>query len=443
MLRSTYKSSFSFALGLSTAVAALGGLLFGFDTAVIAGTTRALSHYFSLTSITLGMTVSCALWGTVAGSLVASYPAERLGGRDSLRIVGVLYLISALGCALSEGWYSFLAFRFLSGIAIGGCSIFAPMYIAEISPAEIRGKLVGCFQLSIVTGILLAYASNAFIETLHLGSLEWRVELGVAALPSLVFFVALAFIPHSPRWLVRQNRLDEARGSLGWIGFPEASQEVMRIAASVRHEASSKSESVLAPAHRRSLLIALALGLFNQFSGINAVLYYANDIFARAGFATISSAEQTVAVGAANLLFTFVGMALIDRIGRRPLLILGAVGMTAALAGVTVIFFSGTHESLLLPLLIVFIAFFAASQGAVVWVYLSEIFPNSVRETGQSVASFWLWMLTAIVTGVFPRVAEASSGFAFLFFTLAMITQAFVVHRFFPETRGRTLESIT
>ncbi len=436
------RPSFPSTVSLSTAVAALGGLLFGFDTAVIAGVTHALSLYFNLTSITLGVTVSCALWGTVAGCLVAWYPAGRLGGRESLRIVGVLYLVSALGCAICQHWYSFLAFRFLSGVAVGGCSIFAPMYIAEISPAEIRGKLVGCFQLSIVTGILLAYASNDLIVRMHLGRLEWRIELGVAALPSLLFFVALAFIPRSPRWLVRKGHFDEARRSLAWIGLADAPHEVLRIQASLNHESGSRAERVLAPAYRRPLLIALAVGLFNQFTGINAILYYANDIFAQAGFASISSGEQTVAVGAANLVFTFVGMALIDRVGRKILLLAGSVGMSAALAGVTAIFFSGSHRSLLLPLLIVFIAFFAASQGAVIWVYLSEIFPNSVREKGQTLASFWLWTLTAIVTGIFPRVAEASSGFAFLFFTLATVTQAVVVLRFFPETRGRTLESI-
>ncbi len=442
MSRSSSRQSFSFALGISTAVAALGGLLFGFDTAVIAGTTRALSHYFNLTPITLGVTVSCALWGTVAGCILASYPAERLGGRESLRIVGGLYLVSALGCAVGEHWYSFLAFRFLSGIAIGGCSIFAPMYIAEISPAAIRGKLVGCFQVSIVTGILVAYASNDLIMRLHLGNLEWRMELGVAALPSLFFFLALAFIPRSPRWLVRQGRLDEARASLAWIGFPDAAEEVLRIRTSLHQDSGSHSESVLAPAYRRPLLIALAIGLFNQFSGINAILYYANDIFTQAGFASISSGEQTIALGATNLLFTLVGMALIDRVGRKPLLLVGSVGMSAALFGVTIIFFRDTHRNLLLPLLILFIAFFAASQGAVIWVYLSEIFPNSVRDKGQSLASLWLWTLTAVVTGVFPKVAEASGGLAFLFFGVVTTMQAIVVLRYFPETRGRTLESI-
>lgn len=441
MVGNQVKPRISIALALSTAVAALGGLLFGFDTAVIAGTTHALTVYFHLTPITLGATVSCALWGTVAGSLFASIPAARFGGRDSLRMVGVLYFISALGCAFSYTWFGFLGFRLLGGIAIGGCSIFAPMYIAEISPAKSRGKLVGCFQLSVVTGILVAYASNYVIGALHLGPRQWRVELGVAALPSLLFFVALAFIPRSPRWLVRRGRVAEAERSLAAVGFPDASNEVRRIHASFASDLGQASASIFSASFRRPLVIALALGLFNQFSGINAILYYVNDIFAQAGFASISSGEQAVFVGLANLLFTIVGMSLIDKVGRKPLLLVGALGMAAALGGVTAVFFSGLHRNLLLPLLILFVAFFASSQGAVIWVYLSEIFPNAVRERGQSLASFWLWSLTALVAGLFPSMAARSSGFAFLFFCTAMIIQFFVVLYFFPETRCVLLEA--
>lgn len=428
-------------LAFSTAVAALGGLLFGFDTAVIAGTTNALKVYFHLTPITLGVTVSCALWGTVVGSLLASVPVERFGNRDSLRIVGVLYILSALGCASSSTWVGFLLFRFLGGIAIGGCSIFAPMYIAETSPAKIRGKLVGCFQLSIVTGILVAYASNYGIGLLHLGPHQWRAELGVAALPSLLFFIALAFIPRSPRWLLKHGRTTEAEQALAAIGFQDFSLEAQRIRASFAIHPEQRSTSILSPAFRRPLLIALALGLFNQLSGINAILCYVNDIFAQAGFTSVSSGEQAVFVGLANLLFTIVGMSLIDKVGRKPLLLAGALGMAAALGGVTSIFFSGLHRNLLLPLLVLFVAFFASSQGAVIWVYMSEIFPNLVRETGQSLASFWLWLLTALVAGLFPSMAATSSGYSFLFFCATMVVQFFVVLYFFPETRGWSLEA--
>jgi SP family arabinose:H+ symporter-like MFS transporter len=427
---------------VSTMVAALGGLLFGFDTAVIAGTTSALTSYFGLTEVGLGITVSCALWGTVAGGLFASIPAQRLGGRDSLRITALLYLISAIGCSLSQGWYSFLVFRLVSGIAIGGCSVFAPMYIAEVSPAAIRGKLVGCFQLSIVVGILVAYASNFALGNLQLGTNQWRADLGVAAIPSLLFFAALGFIPRSPRWLVLKGRLDEARQSLTAIGFNDPEAEVEEIRSKLRRGVEGATASIFAPIYRRPLLIALALGFFNQMSGINAVLYYLNDIFRHAGFGLISAQKQTIVVGIANLLFTLVGMSLIDRIGRKPLLLFGAACMAISLGAIASIFFSNRGQQYLLPLLVAFIASFAVSQGAVVWVYLSEIFPLSVRSSGQGFSSFWLWLLAAIVSGAFPVIAHASRGVVFSLFCLCMILQIVIVFLFFPETRGTTLETV-
>ncbi len=429
------------ALLFSTAVAALGGLLFGFDTAVIAGTTHALTSHFHLTAVTLGVTVSYALWGTVVGGLLAFFPADFLGGRDSLRLAGLLYLVSALGCALAWSWYAFLAFRFIGGLAIGGCSVFAPMYIAETSPPSIRGKMVGCFQLSIVTGILVAYASNSVIGSLHLQTAVWRVELGVAAIPSLAFWIALFFIPRSPHWLVKHLRLAEARRSLFTLGFSEPDSEVDRIQRSLEEVPGHAERSIFRLAYRRPLLIALALGLFNQLSGINAVLYYANDIFAQAGFGSASAGEQAVALGVTNLLFTVVGMALIDRLGRKPLLLAGSVGMAFALAGISAIFYAGRRQGYLLPLLLLFIASFAASQGAVVWVYLSEIFPNAVRESGQSLASFWLWLLTAVVAGAFPAVAARSTTAPFLIFCGVCVLQFIIVLVYFPETRGRLLQS--
>ncbi len=434
------RSSTPVALLLSTAVASLGGLLFGFDTAVIAGATHALSFYFHLTPFALGITVSCALWGTVAGCAFAVFPAERLGGRESLRIVGLLYILSAVGCSFSHQWFVFLFFRFIGGVAIGGCSVFAPMYIAETSPAATRGKLVGCFQLSVVSGILVAYASNYVIASTHLGANEWRVQIGVAAAPSLLFFMALGLIPRSPRWLVKRGRMDEAETALRQLGFPDTFGEVQLMQSSFDRNPGG-ANILRSREFRKPLLIALALGFFNQFTGINAILYYVNDIFAHAGFASISAGGQAVVVGVANLLFTVVGMALIDRVGRKPLLLAGSVGMSLALAGVTAALYTGLHQNLLLPLLVIFIAFFAASQGAVVWVYLSEIFPNQVRDAGQSIASLWLWFLTAVITGAFPTIAARSTGFPFLIFCVANLVQFFVVFGLFPETRGRSLEA--
>ncbi len=429
-------------LVLSTAVAALGGLLLGFDTAVIAGATQALSHSFGLTPLMLGLTVSCAIWGTVLGGLLAAIPGERYGGRESLRITAVLYLVSALGCALSERWGMFLLFRFLSGLAIGGCSVFSPMYIAETAPAALRGRLVACFQLSIVTGILVAYGSNATLTLALAGPALWRFELGVAALPAALFLLLLSSIPQSPRWLVKQGRLDEACTVLRTIGSDDPSRDAAAIEAALASASGQRAPSLFSAEFRRPLLIALALGLFNQLSGINAILYYLNDIFAQAGFRSVSASGQAIAIGVANLVFTLVGVALIDRVGRKPLLLGGAAGMAISLTGVAAIFLAGRMQSLLLPLLISFIGFFAASQGAVVWVYLSEIFPSAIREKGQSLASSWLWLLTAIVSGVFPSLAAISRGYPFILFAAAMAAQFLVVLWFFPETKGNSLEQI-
>lgn len=430
------------ALALATAVAALGGLLFGFDTAVIAGTTHALTGIFHLSPFTLGVTVSCAIWGTVLGGLLAGIPGERFGGRESLRITAVLYLLSALGCAFASNWSTFLVFRFLSGLAIGGCSVFSPMYIAETAPPALRGRLVACFQLSIVTGILVAYASNAALALVIHGPSLWRFQIGVAALPATLFLVALGFIPRSPRWLVKQARLEEAHRALVAIGSADPERELARIRGSLAADLAQQAPSLFAPGFRRPLLLALALGLFNQLSGINAILYYLNDIFAQAGFGAMSADRQAIAIGVANLVFTMLGMALIDVVGRKPLLLVGSVGMALALAGIAAIFLAAKLQFLLLPLLLVFIAFFAASQGAVLWVYLSEIFPPAIREKGQSFASFWLWLLTAAVSGLFPSLAALSRGSPFLLFAAAMAAQFVVVLWFFPETKGSSLEQI-
>lgn len=429
-------------LALSTAVAALGGLLLGFDTAVIAGTTEALTRQFSLTPATLGVTVSCAIWGTVIGGLLAAAPAERLGTRESLRITAGLYLLSALGCALAWSWGTFLGARVLVGLAIGGCSVFSPMYIAETAPPALRGRLVACFQLSVVSGILLAYGSNAFLSVIVAGPLLWRWELGMAALPAALFLVLLGWIPQSPRWLVKRHRPDAAQEVLQAIGSPDPEQAVLELQSALAKATDMNSPSLFAREFRRPLLIALALGLFNQLSGINAILYYLNDIFAAAGFRTISAAKQSIAIGAANLLFTLVGMALIDRVGRKPLLQWGSIGMAMPLTGVAGIFLSGHLRVLLLPLLLVFVGSFAVSQGAVVWVYLSEIFPAAIREKGQGLASSWLWLLTAVVSGGFPVLAAKSRGYPFLLFAVSMAAQFVVVSRFFPETRGGSLEQV-
>jgi MFS transporter, SP family, arabinose:H+ symporter len=426
----------------SSLVAALGGLLFGFDTAVIAGTTRALTETYGLSAAMLGVTVSMALWGTVAGSLLAGAPSDRYGRKGCLAALGLLYVVSALGCAFAWTWYVLLLFRLIGGLAIGGSSVVGPMYIAEISPADKRGRLVGFFQLNVVAGILLAYLSNYLVSQGGLGDAEWRWKLGVAAVPAAAFFFALTAIPQSPRWLVAAGRKDEARSVLIRMGEPHPGNELSQIGESLHAERLGGSEPLFQPRYRKQILLAITIGMFNQLSGINAILYYLNDIFERAGFSRVSSDMQAVAIGFTNLLFTCVAMSVIDRFGRKKLLLTGAVGTGLCLAGVAAIFATGEHPEFLVWLLVGFIACFAFSQGAVIWVYLSEVFPNLVRAKGQSLGSFTHWIMNALISGIFPVMAARSGAIPFVFFAVMMAVQFVVVLKLYPETKGVSLEDM-
>jgi len=426
----------------STIVAALGGLLFGFDTAVISGTTSALTQVFHLTPKLLGITVSMALWGTVFGSILAGIPGERFGRRDSLRLMAVLYLISGLGCAFAWSWDSLVVFRFLGGLGIGGSSVLGPMYIAEIAPARLRGRLVGVFQFNVVFGILLAYFSNYVIGLQGFGAAEWRWELGVTAIPAAFFFLMLFTIPRSPRWLVKKGRVEEARSVLEMTGEENYEQELQDIVESIRVEQQQSGERLFSRTHRFPIFLAVTVAMFNQLSGINVIIYYMNDIFAHAGFSKVSGDLQAVAVGATNLLFTVIAMSVIDKIGRKTLLLVGAVGTALCLSGVATIFLTNQHQGLLVWLLIAYIAFFGFSQGAVIWVYLAEVFPNNVRAKGQSLGSFTHWIMNALISGIFPAVAARSGGYPFVFFAAMMVLQFFVVLFIYPETKGVTLEEM-
>jgi MFS transporter, SP family, arabinose:H+ symporter len=425
----------------STVVASLGGLLFGFDTAVISGTTHALTQTFHLSPEDLGVTVSVAVVGAIFGSMLAGIPGDRFGRRDSLRVLAVLYLVSALGCAVSWNWTVLVIFRFVGGLGIGGSSVLGPMYIAEVSPAKWRGRLVGLFQFNIVLGILLAYLSNYLVGELRLAGAEWRWKLGIPAAPALLFFLLLFAIPRSPRWLVKKGQVAEARDVLRVTGEENYEQELQEIETSI-HAEHGASDALFNWKYRLPIFLAVSIGMFNQLSGINAILYYLNDIFAFAGFNKVSSDLQAVAIGATNLIFTMLAMSLIDRIGRKTLLLIGAVGTAACLAGVAAIFLSGQHQDLLVWLLIGYIAFFAFSQGAVIWVYLSEVFPNRVRAKGQSLGSFSHWAMNALISFIFPSMAAASGGYPFVFFAAMMVLQFFVVLFFYPETKGISLEDM-
>ena len=427
----------------STIVAALGGLLFGFDTAVIAGATQALTRIFDLSPGMLGVTVSSALWGTIIGAIFGGIPGDKYGRRDSLRIMAVLYVISALGSALAWDWYSLLFFRFIGGLGIGGSSVLGPLYIAEIAPAAWRGRLVGFFQFNVVAGILVAYLSNYLIGLLGFGlDSEWRWKLGVSAAPAVFFFLMLFVIPRSPRWLATQGRIDESRDVLRQTGSANYQEELAEIQKSVAAERESAAVPLFSARHKLPIFLAISIGAFNQLSGINAILYYLNDIFAQAGFSKVSSDVQAVLIGFTNLLFTTIAMTMIDKLGRKRLLMIGALGTAACLLGVALIFWSKAYQGLLIWLLVGFIAFFAFSQGAVIWVYLSEVFPQRARAKGQSLGSFTHWAMNAIISAIFPLVAKSSGSLPFFFFAAMMLVQFVVVVLVYPETKGVTLEGM-
>jgi SP family arabinose:H+ symporter-like MFS transporter len=426
----------------SSIVAALGGLLFGFDTAVIAGATDALTRLYSLTPAMKGFTVSAALWGTVLGAMFGGLPGDKYGRRGSLRITAVLYLVSALGCAFAFDWYSLVIARFLCGLAIGASSVLGPMYIAEIAPPKQRGRLVGAFQFNIVFGILVAYLSNYLIGLGNFGDTEWRWKLGISAFPAALFLAMLYTIAESPRWLARKGRVAEAEEVLRGTGDPDYRKDLAEIVESLDPKHGAADEPLFQHKYRFPIFLAISIAMFNQLSGINAVLYYLNDIFAKAGFTKVSSDLQAVAVGATNLLFTILAMSVIDKVGRRTLLLIGSIGTAVALAGVAAIFFAGTHQDLLVWCLVGFIAFFAFSQGAVIWVYLSEVFPTRVRAKGQSLGSSTHWVMNALIANIFPVLAATSGGAPFVFFAVMMLVQFFVVLSFYPETKGYSLEEM-
>lgn len=428
---------------LSAFIASLGGLLFGFDTAVISGAEKTIQQLFNLDGFWHGFTVAIALIGTLIGALISGKPADIIGRKKSLLAIGVLYFISALGSALAQTWIAFLFFRLLGGIAVGSSSVIGPMYIAEIAPAHLRGRLGTAFQLNIVGGILLAYFSNYWIVQLVEHD-SWRWMLGVLSVPSAIFFLLVLYIPDSPRWLVLKNRLSDAEAVLRRIGSADPLKEVKEIEESAFKDSDIKRENLFTKRYRIPIILAILVAIFNQLSGINAIMYYAPRIFELVGYARNSALFQSVSVGITLFIFTVVGMFLIDRVGRKRLLLVGAVGMTFFLGMVARTIFTTTDGSIwMLIYLSGFIAFFAFSEGTVIWVFISEIFPNSVRAKGQTLGSFTHWTMTVIISWMFPVLAEINaSGWAFSFFSVSMVLMFIIVWKFFPETKGKTLEQI-
>ena len=420
---------------------ALGGFLFGFDTAVISGVEQSLQTLWHLSVWEHGLTVSIALIGTVLGSMLGGIPAERLGRKKTLFWIAILYLAASVGTALAPNWGIFLIFRFLGGLGVGASSVAAPMYISEISPANRRGKLVGLFQFNVVLGILVAYLSNYLLA--DAGTEPWRWMLGVQALPSLIFLIAVLNIPESPRWLLlKKGDVVQAREVLNLIDPETAEQTLIAIQQSSSHTASSNR--LFTAAHKTPIMLAVLFAVFNQVSGINAIIYYAPRIFEMTGLGKSSSLLSSAGIGLINLVFTLISMNLIDRYGRRTLMKIGSVGLILTLGLVARAFYTEDFSGMTVPFLLFgYIAFFGFSQGAVIWVFISEIFPNEVRASGQALGSFTHWFMAAIITFTFPYLSERfGGGNTFLFFTSMMVLQLLFVLRIMPETKGTSLEKI-
>ena len=419
-------------------IAALGGFLFGFETAVISGAERTIQGLWSLSSFWQGFTVAASLIGTVLGSIIAGQPAKRYGRKKVLLVIAVMYLLSAIGCASSTVWILFITFRFIGGIAVGASSVVGPMYISEIAPANLRGRLAGSFQLNIVAGIFIAYLTNfLFVD---LGDGAWRWMLGIMVVPAALFWLLVRTIPESPRWLILNDRDTEAIPILQRLGEMNVPQAIADIRASV----SAHTETLFQKKYMKPIMFAVILAMFNQLSGINAIVYYAPRIFEMAGFDKAQAYLQPVYIGAANLLFTLLAMSLIDKFGRKKLLLIGSVGMIVFL-GLTAMAFNGGANSNVMIYLIGFIAFFAFSQGAVIWVFISEIFPNSVRSQGGSLGSFTHWIMAAVISWTFPVIVEGSEKggyYSFVFYSVMMFLHLIFVWKFLPETKGRSLEQI-
>ncbi len=439
-----------------TVVAALGGLLFGFDTAVISGTTGALQKYFGLSEAMLGFTVVTALIGTVVGSLLVSRPSDLWGRNRALVGVAALYTVSALGSGFAWDLYSFWFFRFIGGLAVGGASVVSPMYIAEIAPAAQRGRLVGWQQFNVCFGICLAYVSNYavaccpwFSESVQGLGAEWRWMFLMETFPAVAFWILLAYIPLSPRWLVEKKRPEEALAVLEKLGASDPRAVLGEIVESMHQNVGAVHARFWQAKYALPITAAIALAMFNQLSGINALLYFAPKVFGMGGSDGNLALLQSIPVGVMLVISTALGLALIDRLGRKRLLIIGSLGMAAFLALVGLTFLRmGAGEQVsnaVMWLFVGYLFFFGPSTGAVIWVYISEIFPNRVRAKGQSLGSFTHWLMAAVVSQAFP-VAAASKvigpGKSFLFFAACMVAQAVFVWKFLPETKGISLEQL-
>jgi sugar porter (SP) family MFS transporter len=433
-------------LYLYTFVAALGGFLFGFDTAVINGALPFFRDHFNLTGKLEGLAVSSAIFGCVAGALFIGIPGDKFGSRYMLRIMAVLFVISALGSGLATSIYEFMVFRVIGGLAIGGASVLSPMYISEISPPAYRGRLTITFQMSIVIGILVAFATDlALVGT---GENNWRWMFISGSVPSILFFVLLFFVGRSPRWLVKKGIYAEAGEVLKSLNPGEdISSMLEEIKSSINNDVAEHIRYMFRKPYLRLMIIGILVGMFNQFTGIAIVMIYSSDIFRAAGFSTQSAILQTVIVGFTNLSFTVIAMFFIDRIGRKKMLLIGSIGMSVFLAVFSLIFFFDIRGFLPMVFMIAFVACFAFSQGAVVWVLFSEMFPNNIRAKGSSVGSFSHWVFYTLLLFVFPMIKKSfpdnrGIGYVFAFFAVVTFASFFFFRKYLVETKGKSLEEL-
>jgi len=434
-------------LSFWTATVALAGFLFGFDTIVISGANLPIKELWNTSPLFHGTFImSMALWGTVIGAISGGIPTNIFGRKKTLFIIGILYGVSAIGSALAPDPYSFSLFRFIGGIGVGVSSVTAPIYLSEISPAGKRGRLVARYQFMIVFGILIAFFSNYLFEGVG-GQNDWRFMLGVEAIPAIVYTIMVLYVPESPRWLlVNKNDENGARNVLVQLGDQDPENSIRAIRQSA---ADVSSKGFWKKAYSFPLILAFLVAFFNQLSGINFILYYAPEIFERAGLATKESLMSSISIGFINLIFTMLGMYLIDHLGRKALLFWGSIGYIISLGMVAYAFFSGASSVFLLFFILLFIASHAVGQGAVIWVFIAEIFPNRVRAFGQSFGASTHWVFAALITLITPVFLDAEKGILssnpwpiFAFFAGFMILQLLFVLLLMPETKGKSLEQL-
>ena len=420
----------------------LAGFLFGFDTAVISGADLRLQALWNTSPLIHGLLVmSSALWGTVLGALFGGIPCDKLGRKNTLIIIGVLYVVSAIGSALANDPYAFSLLRFIGGVGIGISSIAVPAYVSEIAPAKYRGRLVATYQFQIVFGILAAFLSNYLIS--GSGENDWRFMLGVVAVPSAIFLLLVFSVPESPRWLLLEKNNDQlARNIFVKMGdSPQAADAAIAEINSAR--SSDPHELLLQKKYFMPIMLAFLIASFNQLSGINFIIYFAPRIFNLAGLDAASSLLSSAGVGTVNLIFTMLGLALIDKLGRKTLMLIGSIGYLISLSVITWAFYADVGGMLVVFFVFVFIAAHAIGQGAVIWVFIAEIFPNSVRAKGQSLGASTHWIYAALITLLMPSfLSTYEPHYIFGFFTLMMLLQLIFVIRMMPETKGRSLESI-